>query len=335
MKVLDLKVGYTCNNDCIHCVIADKKQRLVDAGQPTDLTTEQILTIIDDTYKAGIESVVFTGGEVSIRKDFESILRRAMHWGLSINIQTNGRRIVGKELSKLFIRYPRISFTIAIHGDEPKLHDKVTRRSGSLKQTLASIDTLVAMKKPISAKVVISRLNISRLTEIMETLESHGVTTACFAFPHGMGNALINFDQVIPSYTEVRPEIDRLIQMTERFGISLTLEAFPLCVVGDKYLHVAELFDSPQSEVCYLQVGETMRDWMDDRRTIKAKFLQCSECVLDAICEGPWDEYPIIYGESEFQPITFEKEVVEDLIIQIALIRNGHHPRQRQINTQT
>ncbi len=35
----------------------------------------------------------------------------------------------------------------------------------------------------------------------------------------------------------------------------------------------------------------------------KEKFSQCNVCSKNNICEGPWKEYPEIYGNEEFKPI--------------------------------
>ena len=67
MKYFDLKVGFSCNNDCIHCVITDKKDT-------KDLTTEEIKKVIDTIPTDTM--VGFTGGEFFIR----SGLRRNNGW---------------------------------------------------------------------------------------------------------------------------------------------------------------------------------------------------------------------------------------------------------------
>ena len=65
--MFDLKVGFTCNNKCLHCVVEDKKDT-------KDLTLEEIKHIVDNNV-AENDTVVLTGGEVSIRKDFYEIVK--------------------------------------------------------------------------------------------------------------------------------------------------------------------------------------------------------------------------------------------------------------------
>ena len=39
------------------------------------------------------------------------------------------------------------------------------------------------------------------------------------------------------------------------------------------------------------------------RNYSKIKFIQCKECKYDSMCEGPWNEYPLIKGDKEFVPV--------------------------------
>ena len=36
----------------------------------------------------------------------------------------------------------------------------------------------------------------------------------------------------------------------------------------------------------------------------KTKGPQCKNCLYFSICEGPWREYPEIFGWDEFKPVT-------------------------------
>ena len=55
---------FSCNNNCIHCVISDKFSE-------KDLTLQEIKKIIDNYIKKyGTIQLTLTGGEITIRKDF-------------------------------------------------------------------------------------------------------------------------------------------------------------------------------------------------------------------------------------------------------------------------
>ena len=47
----DLKVGYSCNNKCKHCVIDDSKDRLVERKKSIDLSTEECFSLINQAIR--------------------------------------------------------------------------------------------------------------------------------------------------------------------------------------------------------------------------------------------------------------------------------------------
>ena len=48
MLTYDLKVGYSCNNRCKHCVIDDSKDKLIEQHCNVDLSTQECINQIDD-----------------------------------------------------------------------------------------------------------------------------------------------------------------------------------------------------------------------------------------------------------------------------------------------
>ena len=74
MLTYDLKVGYSCNNRCKHCVIEDSKDKLVSQNTTVDLSTDECLKQIEFAFEKGAQYIVLTGGEVTIRKDFKMLI---------------------------------------------------------------------------------------------------------------------------------------------------------------------------------------------------------------------------------------------------------------------
>lgn len=91
-SVADIKVGYLCNNRCLHCAIGDMKRDLEQDGVSTDLTTEQVFQLLEQQSKDA-DGCVLTGGEITLRKDCAQLINKAISLCESVQIQTNGRRI--------------------------------------------------------------------------------------------------------------------------------------------------------------------------------------------------------------------------------------------------
>lgn len=76
-SVADIKVGYLCNNRCLHCAIGDMKRDLEQDGVSTDLTTEQVFQLLEQQSKDA-DGCVLTGGEITLRKDCAQLINKAI-----------------------------------------------------------------------------------------------------------------------------------------------------------------------------------------------------------------------------------------------------------------
>ena len=123
MLSYDVKVGYSCNNKCKHCVIDDSKDKLITNKEKIDLSTDECISLIKDAAQHNADGVVLTGGEVSIRKDFDRLLNECVNRNLAITIQTNGRRFSNDSLIRLINPINNIRFVIALHGSNAVTHD--------------------------------------------------------------------------------------------------------------------------------------------------------------------------------------------------------------------
>ena len=60
----------------------------------------------------------------------------------------------------------------------------------------------------------------------------------------------------------------------------------------------------PDTEVRGVEYQNTDDSGFQRQNFSKMKFVQCSRCRYDPICEGPWKEYPEKRGNKEFVPVS-------------------------------
>jgi MoaA/NifB/PqqE/SkfB family radical SAM enzyme len=166
MAYADIKLGYTCNNNCIHCVITDQKEHALKNRGNQDRSTEEYKKELYDSMSNGCRAVTFTGGEPTIRKDLQELLAYAKSLGYIINMQTNGRAFHSKAFAKGMAPFD-IHYTIALHGHNEKLHDHITRAKDSFNQTVKGIKNLAELKQEIFGKTVISKFNYKYLASLI------------------------------------------------------------------------------------------------------------------------------------------------------------------------
>lgn len=316
MLTYDLKVGYSCNNRCKHCVIEDSKDKLTERRISVDLTTDECLEQIQYAFNQGAQYIVLTGGEVTIRRDFPLLIKACADKGLNITIQTNGRRLACPEVSDAICGYDKIQCVVALHGDSATTHDKITQVEGSFKQTCDGIKHISSHGKNVILKIVISKINMNELLGIVTLASEIGVKYACFAFPHGQGAARKNFDTIIPSYSELKPILKELINRAKELGIILEFEAIPFCIIPYAMQLVGELKYLSGETIC-TQVKEKTFNWDDVRTEIKRKSERCQLCDMNSICEGIWSEYAITFGTEELLPIKLPDRYRERILAKL------------------
>jgi len=294
---IDIKGGYRCNNHCLFCVQGDKRDRYGDKA------TDEIKAILGKR-RPDNDEVVFTGGEVTIREDFFELVRCARDLGYeTIQIQSNGRMFAYREFCEKAIAAGANNFGLALHGSRKDIHDTLTRAPGSFDQTVRGIRTLRALNQVVVTNSVITKINYTDLPRLAHLLVSLGVVQYQFAFIHI--NPLIKdspelVEKLIPRKSDVKAYVQKGLQVGIDKGIRVMVEAFPCCFLDGYAAYSSERFIPPTS----IEEVTVVEDFAKARKEEgKMKGPCCKRCRYDAACEGPWKEYPQIFGWREFKPV--------------------------------
>ena len=294
MMRIDVKIGFKCNNRCRFCVQGDKRYRF---------GNKDFNDIKDFLYqnRKDYYGIVLTGGEATIRKDFLDIVRLAKEYGYkSILIQTNGRMFADPGFVKATIDAGATEYSPALHGHIPELHDYLTRAEGSFKQTVRGIINIKKFGGYLTTNTVITKSNFRHLPEIAALLVSLGVDQYQFAFVHAVGEAGNNFRSVVPRKSMIVTYVKRGLDVGLMRGRIAMTEAIPYCFMQGYEACVAEL-RIPDTKI--LDAELTVENYTEFRLTAgKLKGEPCRDCTFERVCEGPWREYPEVYGWDEFIP---------------------------------
>lgn len=296
MRKVDLKVGFKCNNRCKFCVQGDKRKRTIDKP----------LNVIRKELRIGrkkAEAVVFTGGEVTLRlSELIEMVEVAKELEYSIiQIQTNGRLFSYNDFCQRIIAAGANQFSIALHGHNSKIHDFLTGASGSFEQARQGIINLKNLRQYVSTNTVITNYNYKYLPSIAQFLVNLNVNQYQFAFPHILGTARDNCGWLIPKKIKVMPYVKKGLDIGIKAKKLVMTEAIPFCLMKGYEEHIAERI-IPDTKI--FDAYFTIDNYTKYRRlTGKIKSDKCKICKYYRICEGPWREYPEIFGWSEFIPV--------------------------------
>lgn len=317
MATIDLKVGYSCNDACIHCVVDDYRDILKIKNTKQDKSFEEIAEEMRSARSRG-DLLIVTGGEPTIRKDFWDILRLAKELGYRIMLQSNGRAFHSTEFAEHLEEFRGIiNFCIAVHGHNAEVHDSVTQRPGSFAETVQGLKNIRSLGFEFGNKIVLSKYNCSILPQLCQLLADLHSSRADIAYPHAVGRAGKLWDKVVPSYQEAVSTLPQALSILEKAGVSIGLETFPFCMVRGFEQYVGELNQQMQTYAEINQYGSEsgISNWSEMRLQIKNKFPRCRGCSFNLVCEGPWHEYAQACGGEEFKPLYGQRRSdVRDII---------------------
>lgn len=302
----DIKTGYTCNSNCVFCVIGDK---LFTGERPTGEVLEEM-----KLSRRTCDDIVFTGAEVTLRPDFLHLVQAAKRLGYrNIQVQTNGRLFSYLDFCKKAVAAGANEFSPSLHAPVAKVHDGLTRSQGSFEQIVQAIKNLKGLGQRIVTNTVAAKQNMKLLPDLARLFVELKVDQFQVAFPHPTGHAATYFNAVVPRMSELAPYMQEAMRIGEAAGVSCMAEAMPYCMMQGHERFVSELF-IPPTEIVY--DGFVIPDYKRDRMERgKSRFPQCASCRWEPMCEGPWREYPEMLGNEEFQPVAGARVVDTPIVL--------------------
>ncbi len=307
IKSMNINFGYSCNNNCIHCLIGkDERDRW------KDRTTKEIKDEMLKAKQENVEQLIFIGGEVTIRPDFFELLEFAKENAMKVHLETNGRMFSDISFAKkTFEIMPDLDISMSFHHSKESVHDNITRIEGSFKQSVAGIKNMKQCGlKHLTIIPVIIRLNYKNLPELVKFLSTLGVDEIDFTLLRIGGNAQKNLDNVFVKISEIQPYLFKAIEIGEKTGINIKTYGFPYCTINGYEKHAYELnfiktFLEGKTYV-FNELHDSHIDWQKERIRIKAKTKKCRECIYFTVCEGIWQEY-VQQGMDELKPVKINK----------------------------
>jgi radical SAM protein with 4Fe4S-binding SPASM domain len=141
---------YRCNERCIHCYL--------DHDDHGELSTTEVKDVLDQLASAGTLFLIFSGGELLLRKDLFELLAYARARGFDVKLKTNAILLGEREANRirdLGVRQVQIS----IYSHRPEVHDAITKVPGSLRRSLAAVQFLQSRGLHVLIANVLMRQN--------------------------------------------------------------------------------------------------------------------------------------------------------------------------------
>ncbi len=193
-----------CNLKCDYCY-ADYPHR-----PPQDLTTEQVLRIIDELTDLGTRRFNLVGGEPTIRKDFDEIVAHIKGSGTECAITTNGYYV-----RKRIEAVKRLDLVcVSLDGDRAG-HD-VTRGAGSWQKAMEAIDVVRECGVPIQIACVLNRHNIRCIDWLMNLGREMGIAVGFTTLISEAGPTARKHPEYVASDAEYRAALRQILGYKKR-----------------------------------------------------------------------------------------------------------------------
>jgi radical SAM protein with 4Fe4S-binding SPASM domain len=128
-----MDLTYRCNEQCVHCYLDHEDQG--------EMNTAEIKCVLDQLAEAGVLFLVFSGGEIFLRRDLFELVEYARSLTFCLRLKTNGAMIGEKESDRLASLHVE-AVQVSIYSHRPEVHDGITRLPKSLERSVAGIRRL-------------------------------------------------------------------------------------------------------------------------------------------------------------------------------------------------
>ena len=302
-----LRLGRVCNEKCLFCFTPEIKE----------LTTKESMEAIQIFHESGSNTIYFTGGEPTIRKDFLKLVKAAKNIGMkNIKMQTNAVMLSGEKYTKNLANSGLTFAFVSLHSHYKNISETITRVPGSFEKTLLGIRNLLKYNVTVHISHVICSLNYKNLTEFTKFIKSISPKINIeFSFVLPQGETLNN-RWVVPKLSEVEPYLHEVMDFHKNNNMWFAISdcSVPLCFIQGYEEHSVEfreminfLNKKMTGKKTLSKTGQLRyRDswgpfyWMYN----KIKDKKCKFCSLEPSCNGVWKDYAKIYGTQEVKPVT-------------------------------
>lgn len=287
-ETVDITVTLKCNNDCVFCPRRGYL-KAVACGSPREIRRG-----LERTRRQSAK-VVLSGGEVTLMPDLPGLIAFCRRLGFGeIGVITNGRALKERGLAEKLIRSGADDFAVSVYSTRSAVHDSVTRRPGSCRETLSGLANLLRLSRiyPVQIRVnmVLNFWNHRDIPASVRELYRRGVRNFIIA-----EQVIINRKFPSLSLKEVKAALKKIVRL-DLGNTRLVLRGFPFCAVPEGGLSgEGGLVIKKQNPFLLMEKHEA--DTLAGESSRKTRYLKrfsrlfvknekCRDCPWSFCCQG-------------------------------------------------
>ena len=157
-----------CNLTCMHCYSIS-----ADIDFPGELSTAEVLGVMDDLKAFNVRALILSGGEPLLRRDLFEIAARGKALGFYLGLSTNGTLIdapLARRIADAGFDYVGIS----LDGLQAT-HDRFRRKAGAFDASLAALRRCRDLGVKVGVRFTLTQDNFADLPGLLELVEAEGI----------------------------------------------------------------------------------------------------------------------------------------------------------------
>jgi len=211
-----ISLTYRCNNNCLHCWLRIHPEAI---GMRTELSSSEIIRIVDEARNLGTKQWNISGGEPMLRSDFLEIFDYITRKAVSYTLNTNGT-LITPHIARMLTR--KGAKLVALYGATKETYDHVTRNPGGFEQLMQGFRYLKEAGAGFIVQLIPMKDNWhewEKMKELAQSLSPHVRIGASWLYLSSSRDPLINAEisrqRLDP---KVVAELDKQDFYTENFS---------------------------------------------------------------------------------------------------------------------
>ena len=154
-----------CNERCVHCYIPHE-------NKTTEINPDLMMSVLAQCKEMGVLTVVFSGGEPMLHRNFCDFLRQAKDYDLNVTVLSNLTLLNEQIVQALKYRHASC-VNVSLYSMDPDVHDSVTTVKGSFYKTRDNIIKLIENNIPVQINCPVMKQNKDSFDGVIKWGQDH------------------------------------------------------------------------------------------------------------------------------------------------------------------
>lgn len=285
--LLKLSTGHYCNQRCTFCHAVEH-----------DIQVSHSIagSRVKQAAKGRFTGILFSGGEPTIRKDLNALMRKTSELEMESGLISNGRMFAYENYTRGAVEAGLREVHVSLHGGTESVHDRMVGVEGAWKNTTQGIHHLLNYGVCVNVNYVVCEENYRDLDNYLELLGDLPIERIRISLVFPKGRARDDLDQ-LPNLAGVTDYV-RDFAARHPSQRNLHFDGFPGCL----HPQGTPAVDLLECDIVAMQEAWEL-SWHPTDQGNARHFGACRACSDVSICAGVHEAYLTQQSTSPLKPV--------------------------------